>query len=108
MVATSTNDPYAILGVDRSATDAVIAAAHRRLARTFHPDVDGPVKIWRSAVLDRAAVASGAGSVTVENGRIAVYCEKGCLEVLELQVPGGRRLPARDFLLGNSLEGPFR
>jgi curved DNA-binding protein CbpA len=41
MVATSTNDPYAILGVDRSATDAVIAAAHRRLARTFHPDVAG-------------------------------------------------------------------
>jgi methionyl-tRNA formyltransferase len=77
-------------------------------ARTFHPAVEGPVKIWRSAVLDRAAAASGAGSVTVENGRIAVYCEKGCLEVLELQVPGGRRLPARDFLLGNSLEGPFR
>src|SRR6476619_4760449 len=43
MVATSTNDPYAILGVDRSATDAVIAAAHRRLARTFHPDVAGDV-----------------------------------------------------------------
>ena len=41
MVATSTNDPYAILGVDRSATDTVIAAAHRRLARTFHPDVAG-------------------------------------------------------------------
>ena len=41
MVATSTNDPYAILGVDRSASDAVIAAAHRRLARTFHPDVAG-------------------------------------------------------------------
>ena len=41
MVATSTNDPYAVLGVDRAATDAVIAAAHRRLARTFHPDVAG-------------------------------------------------------------------
>ena len=41
MVATSTNDPYAILGVDRSASDANIAAAHRRLARTFHPDVAG-------------------------------------------------------------------
>lgn len=41
MVATSTNDPYTILGVDRSASDATIAAAHRRLARTFHPDVAG-------------------------------------------------------------------
>lgn len=41
MVATSTNDPYTILGVDRSANDAAIAAAHRRLARTFHPDIAG-------------------------------------------------------------------
>ena len=41
MVATSTTDPYTILGVDRSASDDVIAAAHKRLARTFHPDVAG-------------------------------------------------------------------
>ena len=41
MVATSTTDPYTILGVDRSAGDDVIAAAHKRLARTFHPDVAG-------------------------------------------------------------------
>ncbi len=41
MVTASTNDPYTILGVDRAATDAMIAVAHRRLARTFHPDVAG-------------------------------------------------------------------
>ena len=76
-------------------------------ARTFHPDVEGPVKIWRSRILDRAAVSSEAGYIDSGNGRIAVHCGKGSLEVLELQVPGGRRLPARDFLLGNSLEGPF-
>ena len=77
-------------------------------ARTFHPDVERPVKIWRSAVLDRAAVSSEAGSIAVANGRIVVGCGKGRLEGLELQVPGGRRLPARDFLLGNSLKGAFR
>jgi methionyl-tRNA formyltransferase len=77
-------------------------------ARTFHPDIEGPVKIWRSAVLDRAAASSGAGSIAVANGRFVVCCGKGRLDVLELQVPGGRRLPARDFLLGNSLEGAFR
>jgi len=76
-------------------------------ARTFHPDVEGPVKIWRSTILERAAVSSEAGYIDTENGRIVVYCGKGCLEVLELQVPGGRRLQARDFLLGNSLEGAF-
>jgi curved DNA-binding protein CbpA len=57
MVATSTNDPYAVLGVDRSATDATIAAAHRKLARTFHPDVageDATVQMMRiNAAFDR-------------------------------------------------------
>ena len=77
-------------------------------ARTIHPDVEGPVKIWRSTVLDRAVASSEAGSIAVENGRIMVFCGKGRLDVQELQVPGGRRLPARDFLLGNSLEGAFR
>ena len=77
-------------------------------ARTYHPDVEGPVKIWRSAILDQAAVASEAGHIDAGSERIAVYCGRGCLEVLELQLPGGRRLPAHDFLLGNSLEGAFR
>jgi methionyl-tRNA formyltransferase len=76
-------------------------------ARTFHPDFDGPVKIWRSTILDRMAVSSEIGHIKAENGRIAVYCGRGSLEVLELQVPGGRRLAASDFLLGNSLEGAF-
>jgi methionyl-tRNA formyltransferase len=76
-------------------------------ARTFHPDVEGPVKIWQSRILDRAAVSSEAGHIHAENGRIVVCCGKGFLEVLEIQVPGGRRLPAREFLLGNSLEGAF-
>lgn len=33
-----TEDPYAILGVEREATDAEIKAAYRRLAATHHPD----------------------------------------------------------------------
>ena len=87
--------------------DQIRALAPHIGARTFHPDVEGPVKIWRSAILDRAAVASEAGHIDSVSGRIAVYCGRGCLEVLELQLPGGRRLPTHDFLLGNSLEGAF-
>jgi methionyl-tRNA formyltransferase len=87
--------------------DLIRALAPHIGARTFHPDVEGPVKIWRSRILDRAAVSSEAGHIDAQNGRIVVYCGKGCLEVLELQVPGGRRLPARDFLLGNTLFGAF-
>jgi curved DNA-binding protein CbpA len=41
MAVSGMNDPYTILGVDRSAPDNVIAAAYRKLARTFHPDVAG-------------------------------------------------------------------
>ena len=88
--------------------DQIRALAPHIGARTFHPDVEGPVKIWHSAILDRAAVVSEAGHIDSGSGRIAVYCGRGCLEVLELQLPGGRRLPAHDFLLGNSLEGAFR
>jgi methionyl-tRNA formyltransferase len=87
--------------------DLIRALAPHIGARTYHRDVEGPIKIWRSTMLDREAVPSEAGHIDAENGRITVYCGKGCLEVLELQVPGGRRLPARDFLLGNSLEGAF-
>ena len=87
--------------------DLIRALAPHIGARTFHPDVEGPVKIWRSRILDRAAVSSEAAHIDAENGRIVVYCGKGCLEVLELQVPGGRRLLARDFLLGNTLYGAF-
>jgi methionyl-tRNA formyltransferase len=36
-----------------------------------------------------------------------VGCGVGALEVLELQIPGSKRLAARDFLRGNALEGAF-
>ncbi len=34
-------DPYEVLGIRRGADDKAIAAAHRRLAREFHPDIAG-------------------------------------------------------------------
>lgn len=39
--AVTDDDPYAILGVERGANDREIAAAHRALARRYHPDLAG-------------------------------------------------------------------
>jgi methionyl-tRNA formyltransferase len=92
----------------REVKDLIRALAPHVGARTFHPDVDGPVKIWRSTILDRVDTIAEIGHVEAQNGRIVVNCGRGRLEVLELQAPGGRRLAASDFLRGNSLEGAFR
>jgi methionyl-tRNA formyltransferase len=76
-------------------------------ARTFHAGVEGPVKIWRSSVFDAEVPVLGPGVIRAENGRMLVGCGSGVLEVLELQMPGGKRLAAHDFLRGNALEGAF-
>jgi methionyl-tRNA formyltransferase len=76
-------------------------------ARTFHSGVDGPVKIWRARVAREADSSLEPGVIRTENDRLFVGCGVGVLEVLELQMPGGRRLPAQDYLRGNALEGAF-
>jgi methionyl-tRNA formyltransferase len=76
-------------------------------ARAFHLKFDGPVKIWRTRVEDELASDGSPGAVSVSNGRIFVQCGVGVLEVLELQAPGGRRMTAREFLLGRNLEDAF-
>ena len=87
--------------------DLVRALAPGIGARAFHPDLEGPVKIWRSAVRDRDRSGTTPGHIFAENRRMFVECGIGALEVLELQVPGGRRMRAGDFLLGRRLEGAF-
>jgi methionyl-tRNA formyltransferase len=57
------------------------------------------IKVWRA----EAAAGSGApGTVlAVEASGIVVACGTGALRLTELQKPGGRRLPAADFLRGS-------
>ena len=76
-------------------------------ARAFHPEAEGPVKIWRSRIAQETDVSLDVGEIYAENRRIIVGCASGLLEVLELQMPGAKRLMARDFLLGNTLRGAF-
>jgi methionyl-tRNA formyltransferase len=95
---------------DRAANEVrnlVRALAPHIGARTFHPEVEGPVKIWRAGVFGGRDLTLRTGHIHAENGRILVGCSSGVLDVLELQMPGSRRLSSQDFLLGNTLGGAF-
>jgi methionyl-tRNA formyltransferase len=87
--------------------DLVRALSPHIGARTFHPDLDGPVKVWRAKVFRGGDLFLKTGHIYAENGRFLVGCDTGILEVLELQMPGAKRLSAQDFLLGNTLRGAF-
>jgi methionyl-tRNA formyltransferase len=91
----------------REVHDLIRALSPHIGARAHHPDIEGRVKIWRSAVAEGTFAELGIGSICSENGRLLVGCGGGVLEVLELQVPGSRRLGARKFLNGRTLEGRF-
>jgi methionyl-tRNA formyltransferase len=88
-------------------SDLVRALAPHIGARTRHPEVDGPVKLWRARALEEGAPDLRMGRIYTENGRILVGCGEGVLEVLQLQLPGTKRLSAQDFLRGNTLCGAF-
>jgi len=61
------------------------------------------IKLWRA----RAVNASGApGTVlaVTDDGGITVACGDAALQLTELQRPGGKRLPARQFLQGKPVQ----
>jgi methionyl-tRNA formyltransferase len=50
------------------------------------------VKVWRGRVVE--AIPGPPGSVQVDAGRVRVACGQDALELVEVQRPGGRRMPA--------------
>ena len=104
------SDEDLVIGWDRDVVEVanlVRALSPQVGARTFHPELEGPVKIWRARISDRETLVLEAGAIRTENGRLLVGCGAGVLEVLELQMPGAQRLAAQDFLRGNALRGAF-
>ena len=86
--------------IDWTASAAVI----ERRIRAFDPfpgctaEIGGhTVKIWRAAVVPAPAAAPGT-RLDAGAGRLVIGCGRDALEVLELQLPGGRRQPAREAL----------
>ena len=64
------------------------------------------IKIWRAEAV-KGAAGTVPGQVLSAGGAagVVVACGAGALRVSELQKPGGKRLPAAEFLKGFPLEG---
>ena len=91
------------------AWQAPAAVVERRL-RAFDPFPGAtavlggqPVKVWRGRVVP----GSGAPGQVVQagEGRLVVACGQDALELLEVQLAGGRRIPAREFLQRHPVAG---
>jgi methionyl-tRNA formyltransferase len=76
-------------------------------ARTFHPEVSGPIKVLRSKISQKSVHCAEPGTILAANGHILVACGEGVLEITKLQMPGGKALSTDDFLRGRRLEGAF-
>ncbi len=74
-------------------------------ARTMHADVSGAVRILRSRVSEGAALEPGEILTSAEG--LFAGCGEGVLEILELQLSGGKPLSSRDFLRGHHIAGRF-
>jgi len=87
------------------------AAVLARQVRAFDPFPGGvgtledgtSIKIWAAVPVD--AKANGApGTITdISPEGVVVACGEGALRLTQLQKPGGKRLPVREFLAGSTL-----
>ena len=91
------------------------AAVHNRVRGTnpwpgaFAMLDDQPLKIWKTALPSPGSAPElppePGTCEEAGKGRLFVRCSDGMLEILELQLPGGKRLDASTFLRGNHLAG---
>ena len=60
----------------------------------------GVLKIWLARALDKQGGAPGEVMATSGKEGLIVACGQGCLEILEMQAPNGKRMSAKAYLLG--------
>lgn len=66
----------------------------------------GKYKIFRSRVAEEGNLLE-IGEIKVKNGRFYVGTGEGVLEILEIQAPGAKKMPAAEFLRGNKVGEGF-
>jgi methionyl-tRNA formyltransferase len=99
-----------IEAADRTLDPVRPAMELERAVRALHPHIGARValpdgsflRVLAAAALDRGP-AQGAFAAT--GGRLALGCSAGALELLAVQPPGGRPMPAADYLRGHGLPG---
>jgi len=88
------------------------AVALARQIRAFDPfpggaaTLDGAqLKLWAGEPVERSAgsAAEPGEILEVSPAGVVVACGEGALRLTQLQKPGGKRLPAREFLAGMPL-----
>ncbi|MCP3708139.1 methionyl-tRNA formyltransferase [Paraburkholderia sp. CNPSo 3274] len=93
------------------------AVALSRQIRAFDPfpggaaTLDGAqLKLWAAEPVERSAgAAAEPGEILeVSPAGVVVACGEGALRLTQLQKPGGKRLPAREFLAGMPLAAGLR
>lgn len=64
-----------------------------------------PIKVWRADVVSAAETEPGASGrvIAVDKTGVVVACGEAALRLTEMQKPGGKRLPAAQFLAGTSI-----
>lgn len=72
-----------------------------------HGEVNGTViKLWGAEVLDGGSNAAPGQVIAADaHHGIVVACGEGTLRLTQLQKPGGKRLPAAEFIKGFPLDG---
>lgn len=63
------------------------------------------IKVWRAEAVPGASGALPGEVVSTGDAGIVVACGEGALRMTELQRPGGKRLPAPEFLKGFGMDG---
>jgi len=83
------------------------SAALLRQLRAFTPqpglltEFDGqPLKLWAARAAQGTPAAPPGTVLQAQGDTLRIATADGALDLLELQRPGGRRLPVRDFLAG--------